>query len=104
MQSSATAPALLYLLHPCSRRRLFQTPFYFLHPCSRRQLLLRCSTSCIHAVVSRQCTKELRADRRCLTNSFSEEKVAFRRPANRTARLAKATSLPFASQRNWQAF
>ena len=35
MQSSATAPALLYLLHPCSRR----------------QLLLRCSISCIHAVV-----------------------------------------------------
>ena len=32
---SATAPALLYLLHPCSRR----------------QLLLRCSISCIHAVV-----------------------------------------------------
>jgi hypothetical protein len=35
LQSSATAPALLYLLHPCSRR----------------QLLLRCSTSCIRAVV-----------------------------------------------------
>jgi len=32
---SAIAPALLYLLHPCSRR----------------QLLLHCSTSCIHAVV-----------------------------------------------------
>jgi hypothetical protein len=132
---SATAPALLYLLHPCSRRQLLlrcstscihavvgncscvalppasmqssataPALLYLLHPCSRRQPLLRCSTSCIHAVVSRQCTKELRADRRCLTNSFSEEKVAFRRPANRTARLAKATSLPFASQRNWQAF
>jgi hypothetical protein len=77
---SATAPALLYLLHPCSRRRLFQTPFYLLHPCSRRQLLLRCPTSRIHAAFSRQCTKELRADRRCLTHSFSKKKVAFRRP------------------------
>jgi len=31
----SSVPALLYLLHPCSRR----------------QLLLRCSISCIHAVV-----------------------------------------------------
>ena len=100
---SATAPALLYLLHPCSRRQLLlgsgfllrpisyihivvgncscvalppasmqscvalspasmqssataprlwlpASP-YLLYPYSRRQLLLRCSTSCIHAVV-----------------------------------------------------
>ncbi|MEZ5462382.1 hypothetical protein [Dokdonella sp.] len=33
-----------------------------------RQLLLRCSTSCIHAVASRQRNKELRADRRRLTD------------------------------------
>ena len=49
---SATAPRLWlpaspYLLYPYSRALL-----YLLHPCSRRQLLLRCSTSCIHAVVT----------------------------------------------------
>ena len=35
-----------------------------------RQLLLRCSTSCIHAVDSSQRNKELRADRRRLTDWF----------------------------------
>ncbi len=35
---------------------------------------------------------------------FIEKKVAFRRPASRTARLAKATSLHFASQHDWQTF
>ncbi|HMM65965.1 MAG TPA: hypothetical protein PKC03_03395, partial [Dokdonella sp.] len=35
---------------------------------------------------------------------FQLKQVAFKRPANRTARLAKATSLHFATQHGWRAF
>jgi hypothetical protein len=37
-------------------------------------------------------------------NLLSLKQVALRRPAIRTARLAKATSLPFATQHEWRTF
>ena len=68
MQSSATAPrlwlpaspyllypysrALLYLLHPCSRRQLLLGSGFLLRPISYIHIVVRCSTSCIHAVVT----------------------------------------------------
>ena len=68
MQSSATAPrlwlpaspyllypysrALLYLLHPCSRRQLLLGSGFLLRPISYIHIVVRCSISCIHAVVT----------------------------------------------------
>ena len=44
--------ALLYLLHPCSRRQLLLGSGFLLRPISYIHIVVRCSTSCIHAVVT----------------------------------------------------